>query len=122
MGGRRVEEQAGAAPISALVKAGGVRVVRVNGGAGGWRIDVGIARPDVELSDVGQDVGGDAGDVQVDFEPSQDAVAKGARRREVGVSSSVTSPRATVIGAVAAGVVVLGKHGSGDADVDAAIE
>ena len=64
----------------------------------------------------------DAGDVEVAFETSQDALADPRRRGRLWASRMSAVVSTVVIGGDGARALVLGEHGGGDADVDASIE
>ena len=55
----------------------GIGVVGEEGAARGWRVDVRVGGRGVEFGGLWEDMFGDAGDVEVDFEAAKDAVAQG---------------------------------------------
>ena len=64
---------------------------------------------------------GDAGDVEIDFQQAEYAVAKGMGGHRVRASPSLPFGTMSVVRPNTASVVVLGEHGRG-ADVHAAVE
>jgi hypothetical protein len=59
------------------VKPSGVGVVRKEGAASRWSVDVWVGGRGVQFGGFGKDVFGYAGDVEVDFKAAKGAVAQG---------------------------------------------